>query len=514
MKKLLIFVFAISIVNILYAQEKPTPEPLQYPFDEISTESSRGVFGQDDRKEVKDAEGIADFVRATAVMIPKENIVGNKVFGETLRELLTKQFGTSNFDPNVKFLDQPTCAYCTGFLIAPDILVTAGHCFKTLEDAKKYVWVFDYTNELKHNSYIGYVEVNPNDVYEVQEILGAEFSSTINTNEDYSFLRLKRKSERKPYRFRTSGGVSLFNDVTMIGSPTGLPLKVVQNSYVIDTKPKEWFKNSLDGFPGNSGGPVFNNNGFIEGIHVRGAAQYTNGRYTSDYKYDLSCNCIKTVEFMFTIGTAGSQAHRINSVPPELLQMAIYENLEFAIQSKDLNRLNDWLTYKWMLNSDYTLNRGKLEVLAAKQNNFEALQTLMEKVDQKFEEIEEQLMVRYAINKKNYEMLDFLLANGFSVDGNSSTETHLQYAINNYYSWPIDILIDYGANINLKYSNGDNLLHIAARKGDMSLSQKLIKAGVNPKEKNNMGYYPEKVAKKANYKEISKYLKKARRGKL
>ena len=74
MKKLLIFVFAISIVNMLYAQEKPTPEPLQYPFDEISTESSRGVFGLDDRKEVNDANGIADYVRATAVMIPKNRI--------------------------------------------------------------------------------------------------------------------------------------------------------------------------------------------------------------------------------------------------------------------------------------------------------------------------------------------------------------------------------------------------------------------------------------------------------
>ena len=138
----------------------------------------------------------------------------------------------------------------------------------------------------------------------------------------------------------------------------------------------------------------------------------------------------------------------------------------------------------------------------------------MEKVDQKFDENEEQLMVRYAINKKNYEMLDFLLSKGFSVEGNSLTETHLQYAINNYYSWPIDILIDYGANINLKNTNGDNLLHIAARRNDMNLAKRLIKAGINAKEKNNMGYYPEKVAKKANNKEISKYLKKARRGKL
>ena len=118
MKKLLLILFTFSFISFLNAQDKPEAEPLQYPFDEIGTESTRGVFGLDDRKEVKDADGIADYVRATAVMIPKKNIKDNRVYGETLRELLTDQFGTSNFDSNVKFLDQPTCAYCTGFLIA------------------------------------------------------------------------------------------------------------------------------------------------------------------------------------------------------------------------------------------------------------------------------------------------------------------------------------------------------------------------------------------------------------
>lgn len=510
-KALLLLVLTLCSVIVTNAQEKPDPEPLQYPFDELGTTSTRGIFGDDDRKEVKDAEGIADYVRATAVMIPKKNMVGNKVYGETLRELLTRQFGTSNFDSNVKFLDQPTCGYCTGFLIAPDVLVTAGHCIKTMEEADKYVWIFDYTNEIKHNSYVGYIEVDPNNVYEVSEILGAELKSTYTKNEDYSFLRLDRKSARKPYRFRTSGGVSLFSDVTTIGSPTGLPLKVVQNSWVVDTEPKEWFKNSIDGFPGNSGGPVFNNNGFIEGIHVRGAVQYNNGRYTSDYKYDASCDCVKTVEFMYTTGTAGSQAHRITSVPYELLHMALYENIEYAIKTKDVERLNSWLAYSWILKYDYAINRGKLELLAAKENNFEALQVMMEKVEQSFTENDEHLMIRYAINNRNSEMLDYLLAQGFSVEGNTPYESHLQYAVDNFYAWVVDILLEYNADVNVRNRNGDNLLHVAARIGNKSLAERMVKEGTNPKAKNNKGYYPEKVAKKNKNKSLAKYLKKARK---
>ena len=74
MKKLLLVLFTFTFISFINAQDKPEAEPLQYPFDEIGTESTRGIFGLDDRKEVKDAEDISDYVRATAVMIPKKNI--------------------------------------------------------------------------------------------------------------------------------------------------------------------------------------------------------------------------------------------------------------------------------------------------------------------------------------------------------------------------------------------------------------------------------------------------------
>lgn len=49
----LFIIFCYTFLSV--AQEKPVAEPLQYPFDEIRTEVSRGVFGDDYRKEVKDA---------------------------------------------------------------------------------------------------------------------------------------------------------------------------------------------------------------------------------------------------------------------------------------------------------------------------------------------------------------------------------------------------------------------------------------------------------------------------
>lgn len=129
-----------SGVFFVNAQDKPKAEPMQYPFGKPG-DTTRGVFGEDDRKEIKDAYEFKDYARATAVMIPKSSIKGNKVYASTLRSRLIKIYGSSNFDSSVKFLDQPTCANCTGFLIAPDILVTAGHCIETMSKAEDYVWL-------------------------------------------------------------------------------------------------------------------------------------------------------------------------------------------------------------------------------------------------------------------------------------------------------------------------------------------------------------------------------------
>ena len=44
---------------------------------------------------------------------------------------------------NEKFLNQPSGANCTGFLIAEDKLLTAGHCVSFDSDCEEFYWVFD-----------------------------------------------------------------------------------------------------------------------------------------------------------------------------------------------------------------------------------------------------------------------------------------------------------------------------------------------------------------------------------
>ena len=131
----------------LSAQEKKI---IEYPFNEPGSQATRGVFGEDDRKEIKDAEGYQDFARATAVMVSKNNIYNNEFYSWSLREKIQNKYGKDvKISEDVRFLDQPAIGSCSGFLIAPDILVTAGHCINSMEEAKNVVWIFDYTNDMK-----------------------------------------------------------------------------------------------------------------------------------------------------------------------------------------------------------------------------------------------------------------------------------------------------------------------------------------------------------------------------
>jgi V8-like Glu-specific endopeptidase len=489
-------ILIIFFSTIAYSQDTKIDSLFQYPFGETGKELPRGVYGLDNRVEVKDAEGIEDFVRATAVMIPKVNLRGNKVYGYSLRDKLTKKFASYNFDENIKFLDQPTCASCTGFLIAPDILVTAGHCIKSYDDSKDFVWIFDYTNELDYIKSKKYIEVDPNNIYEVSEILDTHFER--GEKDDYSVLKLDRKSTRTPYRFRTSGEIQLESPVYSIGSPTGLPLKFADNAKVISNNQEKWFKNDIDTFPGNSGGPVFNSLGFIEGIHVRGAVLKTSdGTYAGDYKYDPECDCIKTIQSTSAYSNAGAQAHRITSIPFNLHHKAIYENIEYAIINNLTERLNSWITYAWFIDHDYTIKRGRLELVAIRNNNLAALKTIMANTTTNDIDIYGIEVLSYAIDNNNSEMLDYLLYNGADIES-----------------------VD---------AKGNNLLHLAAVKGDMSLLKVLInniKAQYQDRKskktflkkmvsvKNNTGKHPEQIAKIYKNKRATKYLKKARKGKL
>ncbi|PHQ28392.1 trypsin-like peptidase domain-containing protein [Leeuwenhoekiella nanhaiensis] len=505
----LLSIFVLLVSAAVYAQD--TEPAIEYPFGEPGS-TSRGVFGPDDRKEAQDAVGYQDFVRATAVMVDKRSIQNNIAYSYSLEERLSYMFETEKFDDNVQFLDQPALANCTGFLIAPDILVTAGHCIQTMEDAEPYVWVFDYTSDKQFNTTTHAIPLDPNNIYEVAEVLSAKLDDA--TDDDYAILRLKRKSDRRPYRFRTSGSIAVGTGVNTIGSPTGLPLKFAENAEVVDASPSNWFKSDIDSFPGNSGGPVFDDYGWIEGILVRGAVTYLNGDYSGDYYYDEECDCVKTVTFDSAVYTAGCQAHKITSVPTDLLIRSIYENIAYAIETNNTQRFNDWATYKWIFNRSYTLDRGRLEVLALSNGNYEMYDAILDYTFETYTDAQHRELLDYAIKQNDERLYQILMERDLYPDaGADKPYTALQEAIINANLTWAKRLIDAGADTSIKDKEQNNLLHLAVTTGNLQSVDFLLNMNRSfAKESNSKGNFPENIAKDKRNKSLFKYLKKLRKG--
>ena len=174
---------------------------------------------------------------------------------------------TMNVCSNERFKDQVTLPRCSGFLVAPDVLVTAGHCVTNSYDCENYSWVFDYVNDTK--------KINKKDVFKCKNIISRKQTMGIFATKDYAVIKLDRVAEnRSPLKFRKRGSVKKGTELVVIGHPSGLPLKIADGAKVIK---KRWnfFYANLDTYGGNSGSAVFNQKtGEVEGILIQGANDY------------------------------------------------------------------------------------------------------------------------------------------------------------------------------------------------------------------------------------------------
>jgi V8-like Glu-specific endopeptidase len=175
--------------------------------------------------------------------------------------------------PDEPLAGQPHFGYCSGFLIGPDLLATAGHCARVNGDpalANERV-VFGWVNDATGNAPLS---VPISNVFRMVEVIAQDHGA--DGSDDYAVVRLDRPVEgRVPLTPRHQGYVSDGAPLMVFGYPIGEPLKVVtRGSITMDANAFGFFNTNLDIVEGNSGSVVFNPSaGWVEGILVSDNSQ-------------------------------------------------------------------------------------------------------------------------------------------------------------------------------------------------------------------------------------------------
>jgi hypothetical protein len=255
------------------------------------------IYGIDDRRDLfqlpagpdrDDADCVVALFRAASI---SDN-------GDGTSTLSTDNFGVAySLCASEPFRNQPTGAFCTGFLVAPDIIATAGHCLNSGNlTTVRFVFGFRMRDASNAEPVIANSEI-----YSGAALLGHQLTPN---GTDWALVRLDRQvTNHRIASIRRTGRIADSESVHVIGHPAGLPIKFAGGAVVRDNTPAPFFVANLDTYGGNSGSPVFNSTTHeVEGILVRGEIDFVEqgGCQVSLICPTTGCrgeDCTRTTEF-------------------------------------------------------------------------------------------------------------------------------------------------------------------------------------------------------------------------
>jgi V8-like Glu-specific endopeptidase len=270
----------VSIAACTGSQNKSIDTTTTQANPDDSKVSERVIYGVDNRIDVyqESDQSWKDLAASTVAIMDDSSL---KITGTNYTVSGSSLGASQGVCKTEPFYEQQTAAFCSGSLIAPDIIMSAGHCVRTQSACEGIKFVFNYAYRAKG---VAPTTVSQDDVYSCKELIHSELNST--TSSDFSLVRLDRKViGHAPLTVRQKDQVTVGNDLTVIGHPSRLPTKISDGAKVRDTTAKTFFVANLDTYGGNSGSAVFNSStGVVEGILVRGATDYVykNGCYVSN----------------------------------------------------------------------------------------------------------------------------------------------------------------------------------------------------------------------------------------
>lgn len=256
------------------------------------------IIGDDNRERTREAPvEYRSYTSSVVALVSKSKITNQKeLYTFNMKEIssFSQEFENSFFSGELceseRFYDDLVVADCSGFLVAPDIIATAGHCLKTQKDCQNIIILFDLA--YKKGEYQLPQTIPAENIYLCKEIIKHQLVDQPTAHEDFTLIRLDRKvTNRIPLTLNKKNEINCQDELLIAGHPYGIPMTYANGGLASCSKEDQgssWFMADLDSFNGNSGSPVINlRTGLVEGILAWGA---------DDYSFDSNEGCFHTVK--------------------------------------------------------------------------------------------------------------------------------------------------------------------------------------------------------------------------
>ncbi len=192
-----------------------------------------------------------------------------------------------------RFIKEPAPGFCSGFLVAPDMVATAAHCIQEANTAghgsllNDIFFVFGFVVDSPGNTVLNHDEDN---VYRATALVQFGWNDTEGSaryGEDWALVRLDRVvTNHLPLDIRSTnrhGARGPQSAISVIGHPSGLPRKYAVGAALLDSTSDIFFSINSDTYAGNSGSAVVYDGSFlVEGILVRGEDDFVAGDDNGD----------------------------------------------------------------------------------------------------------------------------------------------------------------------------------------------------------------------------------------
>ncbi len=262
MERLLRIIFTLGVLGLTHCHDG---SEMENPKAETDTKVSDSViYGEDGRHDVYEIrdQAILDRAYSTVALVEAKDLSAS---GGLWNLRGTNFRAQNNLCASEPYGDQNTAAFCSGSLVGPDTVLTAGHCITSASSCRNTRFVFGFVVSqpgLTHQTF------ENDDVYECSSVVHTQADGD---GADFAVVKLSRPVVgRTPLVWRRSGSVNSGDKVYVIGHPVGLPMKITLGGRVRKVN-SEYFVANLDTYGGNSGSPVFNEQtGDLEGVLVRG----------------------------------------------------------------------------------------------------------------------------------------------------------------------------------------------------------------------------------------------------